>query len=396
MVTLRNPLLLFLMLATSLVRAQLYPPAHSPARGGGTVQGCDTSLHVGFTSEVVGPYTHVFTPAVSAGGTAIVNSTWNYYTTDWFDLLGEVSLQVTFPGMGDYPICLTVNAIDVDGQQPCSTTVCDLFHPLADSSCASLVADFTIASINGQTVSFADLSTFDADIMQQYWSFGDGASTVQGVAEHTFDGPGPFEVCLTVVGPAPTFCSATTCKWLYLGPSGVECGTVLQQGFLFLQQENLVGVLDTSATFGMNNAVTWDFGDGTIAEGNVAVHAYTQGSFQLCSTVRVWGPLTTDTCTSTLCRTVEAAAMVGMEEPVSAESLRTWPNPFVDHILLAGLAPGPVDISVYDAFGRVVYQAIARGGSASLNLDLGALAPGTYVVRCLQNGRPSFTRAMKQ
>lgn len=81
----------------------------------------------------------MFTPAVSAGGTAIVNSTWNYYTTDWFDLLGEVSLQVTFPGMGDYPICLTVNAIDVDGQQPCSTTVCDLFHPLADSSCASLL-----------------------------------------------------------------------------------------------------------------------------------------------------------------------------------------------------------------------------------------------------------------
>ncbi len=396
MVTLRRALLLLLLAATSLVQAQLYPPAHSQARGGGTMQGCDTSLHVGFTSEIVSAYTHVFTPVVSAGATAITSSNWNYYTTDWFDLLGEVNLQVAFPGMGDYPVCLTVNAIDADGQQPCSTTVCDLFQPLADSSCASLVADFTIASVDGQTVTFADLSSFATDITQHYWSFGDGASTVQGVAEHSFDGPGPFEVCLTVVGPAPIFCSATTCKWLYLGPSGVECGTVLQQGFLFLQQENLVGVLDTSSTFGMNNAITWDFGDGTVAEGNVAVHAYPQGSFQLCSTVRVWGPLTADTCTSTLCRTVEAIAMVGVAESLGVESLRAWPNPFFDKLTLTGLAPSTADLRIHDACGRVVYQALIPGGSHSLSLNLEALAPGTYILQCSQEGRAYYARAMKQ
>ena len=392
----RLTLLLFLLITASRVCAQLYPPAHSEVRGGGTMQGCDTSLHVGFTSEIVGAYTHVFTPAVSPGGTVITGSQWNYYSTDLFQLAGDQNLQVTFPGIGDYPVCLTVSAIDVDGQQPCTTAVCDLFHPLADSSCSSLLADFTIASVDGQTVTFADLSSFAADIMQHYWSFGDGASSVQGVAEHAFDGPGPFEVCLTVVGPAPVFCSATTCKWLYLGPSGVECGTVLQQGFLFLQQENLVGVLDTSSTFGMNNAVTWDFGDGSFAEGNVAVHAYAQGSFQLCSTVRVWGPLTTDTCTSTLCRTVEAVPMVGLAEQVGDEPLSAWPNPFTDRLVLSGLRTGPVEVRVYDALGRVVYQALAQSGSASLNLNLDALAPGTYAVHCSQAGRGYVKRALKQ
>ncbi|MEO8588497.1 MAG: PKD domain-containing protein [Flavobacteriales bacterium] len=395
MALLRTSLLTVLLAATLLVRGQLYPTEFA-ARGSGTVQGCDTSLHVGFTSEIVGPYTYVFSPVVTPGITAITGSVWSYYTTDFYQLLGEVNLQVAFPGAGDYPVCLTVNAIDPETLLPCSTTTCDLFQPLADASCASLIADFTISAVDGQAVTFADLSSFTATIEQSYWSFGDGTSSVEAMPSHTFDGPGPHEVCLTVVGPAPVHCSTTMCKWLYLGPAGVECSTLLEQGYLLLQQDNLVGVLDTSHTSGMNSAVTWDFGDGTIAEGTVAVHAYDGGSFQLCSTVRLWGPLTTDTCISTLCRTVDAfpAAFVG--ERADGNDVHTWPNPFTDHLSLSGFTPGVVDIRVDDACGRSVYRALVHTENRSVVLDLGHLDQGTYWVRCTQAGLVHTGHTVKQ
>jgi len=391
-----SPAIPMLFLATtSVAQAQLYP-IEREARGGGTIQGCDSSLHVGFSSLIIDPFTYVFNAEVDSGITAVTGSLWSYYTTDFYQLLGEVDLQIAFPGSGDYPVCLTVNAIDPETQQPCSTTTCDLFQPLADSSCLSLVPDFTIAAVDGQTITFLDQSSFAAALEQLYWSFGDGAFTAQVSPSHTFSGPGPFEVCLTVIGPAPVYCSATVCKWLYLGPTGVDCSVVLDQGYLFLQQEDLVGVLDTSRTSGMNTAVTWDFGDGYIAVGNVAVHAYEAGSYDLCSTVRVWGPLTTDTCISTLCRTVEAYPVAVVDELSEGLLVNAWPNPFSDHLSLSGLEPGMVDIAIHDACGRLVHQAFARTDGPSLTLSLERLAPGAYTVRYAQDARMFIARALKQ
>lgn len=384
-------------LVMGVTQAQLHPPG-SPERGGGTVQGCDTSLHVGFTSQFSGaPYSHLFTADVQPGSTFVTGMVWNCYIDPvlypYYDI---PEMGVTFPGPGDYPVCLTVNAVDAITQLPCSTTTCDLFQPLADSTCASLMPDFTIAAISGPTVTFMDLTAFAAGIELTSWAFGDGVSTAEVTPSHTFDGPGPFQVCLTVTGPGPAYCTATVCKWLYLGPTGVECGTVLDQGFLFLQQENLVGVLDTSFTAGMNTEITWDFGDGYTAEGNVAVHAYPSGQFELCSTVRVWGPLTTDTCISTLCRAVEAYAVAVVEEHATAGVLHTWPNPFSDELAIAGLPPGIIDISIRDACGRLVYQALTQASGPFVTLELPHLAAGTYTLHCTQDDRTLITRALKR
>jgi PKD repeat protein len=391
------PSLIF-ALAIGLAQAQLHPVGPIEERGGGTVQGCDSSLHVAFTAEITGPYSYVFSPYVTPGATIVTGNVWSWSDNSdstLHQLYGEMDLPVVFPNGEEHVVCLTVNAIDAITQQPCSTTTCDLFQPLADSSCISLVPDFTISAIDGSTVTFMDLSSFAAGVQGTYWSFGDGMSTAEVTPSHTFYGPGPFEVCLTVQGPGPVYCTATVCKWLYLGPAGVPCGTVLEQGFLFLQQDNVVGVLDTSFTAGMNTNITWDFGDGYTAEGNVAVHAYSMGAYELCSTVRVWGPLTTDTCTSTMCRTVDAFLGTAIEGQETNGPLHAWPNPFSEELAITGLEAGVAHVRIHDACGRSVYQALAQAGPL-VTLDLSQLAAGTYTLHCMQGGRTNVVRAMKR
>jgi hypothetical protein len=63
-----------------------------------------------------------------------------------------------------------------------------------------------------------------------------------------------------------------------------------------------------------------------------------------------------------------------------------FPNPTVSYVTLALDLPSDADVSVlvYDLLGRLVHRAPARpvaaGSSRPLPLEVGYLAPGTYVV----------------
>ncbi|MBP6696846.1 MAG: T9SS type A sorting domain-containing protein [Flavobacteriales bacterium] len=361
-------------------QTQLLPDL-AAARGGGLLSNCDTSLHVGINTTIQNNYYCYFAPEVQVGNTSVESLTWSYYMNGAFGQQTSPTLQLNYPGQVEYPVCLTVDAYDLIAQQPCSTTVCDLITPLPDVSCISLQAAFGIASVNGNTITFQNNSTFGETIQQVLWSFGDGATIAATTPTHDFIGSGPFEVCLTVIGPAPAFCTSTLCQYLYLGPGNVDCPLLIDQGFIMLQSENLVGVLDTSNTSGMNSRIDWDFGDGALAEGNVALHAYgSPGEFQLCGTLRAWGPLLVDTCVTSICRPVIAFPVLVTEELVAVRTMSVRPNPFSSSISIVGQLVGAFSLSVLDASGRIVHGQAARAGS-SLNLDLSHLEAGAYVLR---------------
>ncbi|HRH38729.1 MAG TPA: PKD domain-containing protein [Flavobacteriales bacterium] len=327
-----------------------------------------------------------------AGSTQVQNMSWSFYDGS-FQQSSSPYLQWTFPGQQQWPVCLTVDAYDLIAQEPCSTTVCDLITPLPDPSCTSLQASFSISDVTGSTVTFVDNSTFTGQAPQAIWSFGDGSSiSAQPAPSHEFVGTGPFQVCLTLVGPEPTFCTSTLCQYLYLGPGNVDCPVLVQQGFIMLQLDNLVGVLDTSLTSGMNSRIDWDFGDGALAEGNVAVHAYaTSGQFEVCGTLRTWGPLLADTCVTSLCKGVTPTALAGI---ATQEQTSTWnivANPVRDVLVITGrFDRGRVE--VFDAAGRSVrYLSNYRG--QRLEMDVQALDPGLYVVR-ISDGVCSWARPL--
>lgn len=357
-------------------QTQLLPDLFS-SRGGGILRTCDTSLHVGFNTTFGNYYQCTFTPQVVPGNTVVDNMVWSYYYNGTFEQQFTPTLQLSYPGQQPYPVCLTVNAYDVAAMQPCSTTVCDMITPLPDVSCVSLQAAFSIASVDGNNITFQDNSVFDGIIQTSYWSFGDGTSTTTAGPSHPFTGPGPFEVCLTVVGPPPVFCTSTLCQYLYLGPGNVDCPLLIHHGYAMVQADNLVGVLDTSNTSGMDHRIEWDFGDGATADGNVAVHAYgTSGEFQLCGTLRAWGPLLADTCITSLCRMVQAFPAVGMEEGLRP-GWSASPNPFRDVLRIQGPLEGRAQLMVVDMSGRAVHTGTVIANSS---IDLAHLDTGPYVL----------------
>lgn len=382
---LMNALLYSLTLVASPLQAQLFDT--QPLRGGGTWNGCDTSLVVEFSSTLTGYLTYLFEPDVVPGVTQVYSQVWSVYDGLEFEQTFDNTLQRSFPAPGDHLVCLTANALDLQTLQPCSTTTCRLEPILQDLICDSLVADFTISSIATQSISFQSLSGFAYGPLEHLWSFGDDITTSTGPT-YTFNGSGPHRICLTVTGPPPVGCTATVCKWLYLGPAPVPCADLFEPGFLLLEsmELGLVGVLDTSITYGMSAEVEWDFGDGSpVALGPWAIHGYAPGYYQVCSTVRTNGPLLADTCTHVLCKPV-FFALVGMEE-VAHRPGTARPNPTTGPVRVEQPGGWPSAITVSDTRGRVLLT-FPRPGPGPADIDLTGLAPGLYLVHLAPGTAP--------
>ena len=371
---LRTLLLLTPLLGVLTARAQLYDG--SPRAAGPP---CDSTLVVDFSVVDNGLMSYTFIPDIDTGTHTILTQTWNYLNIVPLSN-PDPSFTEQFFATGPTPVCLTIDALDQQSQQ-CSTTACKVVTIYADSICSTLVADFTITNIQDSTVTFNGLSTFAGGIGFYSWDFGDATLDAGPTPTHAFTGNGPFEICLTVFGAdSLDICSSTICKWLYLGPGNVPCSTLLQQGFLSAVVDNTVGVLDTSITSGMNSEVSWDFGDGSTMAGPVAYHTYDfAGIYDVCGTISLWGPLTPDTCISTLCTSVYAAA-VGLADLAASSSVRAWPNPTEGTLWVDGLPPGIKQLELVDVTGRPVR--VFKLASRSLHqLDVSALSPGVYFLR---------------
>lgn len=363
--------------------AQLHPEG-SLERGGTVMQGCDPSLEVDILPVLTGPFTYAFYSSIEPGNNVVQDLVWQCYNGEFYEQTGSYC-EVVFPGQAEYPVCLTVTAFDLTASMPCSTSVCRLIEALPDASCESLNADFTIATINGQTITFTNTSEF-SEPLQTFWSYGEEAQNGEPEGTHTYSGPGPHKVCMTVVGPPPVYCNATVCKWLYLGPGDLPCEVVVDQGFVLYQENDLVGVLDTSMISGMESEVQWDFGDGSSASGQLAVHRYAMpGTYSLCSTVDVWGPLLGDTCSTMACVPVESVALVTVPELTTQEQLRAWPVPLTDRLNV--VVPWPnASLMLMDTQGRQVarWTLQARGEQT---VDVSDVRPGAYLLECRSEDR---------
>lgn len=388
-------LLAMLLAGTPLLASgQLYQEP-DPLRGSGQLQTCDTSMHVSFNTTYLNNFGCTFEAEIVAGNNLVQDTTWYYLQgPTWYDSPSIPTLY--YPSQQPYPVCLNVNAYDMVAAQPCSTTVCQLITPLPEPICATLVADFTIGDIDGGTITFQDLTTFDGNVGAMYWSYGDGSTIPSSTNSNTFFGPGPFEVCLTVVGAPPSECVSTVCKWLYLGPGAVECPILVEQAYIVFPYENLVGVWDTSRTSGMYSRVDWDFGDGAEASGVIAVHAYSEpGEYALCGTLSVWGPLLTDTCVSTICHTVPIM-QTGLQESIRAAVQWAYPSPFNDVLNIRYSESSPAELRVFDSTGRSVYSRTLRASGESTAVDLSALLSGFYTAQLRDASGTRTTRIVKQ
>jgi PKD repeat protein len=175
---------------------------------------------------------------------------------------------------------------------------------LAQNPCDSLTASFQWGN-NGVDPNEIFYSASSADATAYLWSFGDGEYGFMPQGEHTYPGPGTYELCLTVIYfdfNTWDTCSATSCQAVTLGGGNSPCDQI--------DAAFDVSVQGNTATF--NNAISsndysyfWNFGDGSSGYGPDPSHMYDEpGTYYACLMMWGWDDQTQDTCFADHCEWV--------------------------------------------------------------------------------------------
>jgi PKD repeat protein len=182
---------------------------------------------------------------------------------------------------------------------PNGNVLTNLDFAICTTPTGTCIADFTLQHLMGTTmVDFFDASSAPNDTVTAWsWDFGDGGTSTLQNPSHTYNGMGPYLVCLTIATSGG--CSSTHCDSVSLGGSGINCQASLTA------QVSPSGVTAFSATGSGTGTIVgyfFDFGDGnTLATSSSSVtHTYlVAGTYTACVFVDF-----SDSCRASSCTTV--------------------------------------------------------------------------------------------
>jgi PKD repeat protein len=181
---------------------------------------------------------------------------------------------------GLYNVCLY--AVFSSG---CVDTVCSTIA-ISNANCQ---ASFNIYNTGGNSYVFQNTSNIDSTLTTSfsYWTFGDGTTSTMWNPSNTYNAPGYYSVCLTIIDSAAG-CSNTYCDSIFVQGGSGGCNANFTP-------------YDSSGTyyflpdFGNAASYSWTFGDGGTSTSVYPVHQYTSpGTYTVCLTVAMNG----QTCTS--------------------------------------------------------------------------------------------------
>lgn len=349
---------------------------------------CDSLHTASFTWQNTGNYNVMFTAEAPPSGSAVWSNDWGFAGESFQQTAWGPQVQYTFPGPGSYLACMLAT-VQHDQLGGCLSASCELITVPVDSLCTGLTAAFTIG-VQGDSILFINQSQTPPGAAV-HWDFGDGASSTGPAPAHTYAGTGPFQACLTVTsGP----CAATVCNWIYLGPSPVACGVLLHPAMHIVQLDRAIAAFDHSITSGMEHGVRWDFGDGATATGSPALHIFEEGgTYDVCATVKLWGPLAADTCTDVTCGTVHLMVSAAVNEREAAGRLRAYPLPFSERLNVAG-APAGAHWELLDMLGRKLLEG-TTSATGAVSISGETLPDGPFLFRLLTAYKVNSLRVLK-
>jgi|GEM_PF-4717426 len=173
--------------------------------------------------------------------------------------------------------------------------------PAAQCS-ASCNASF--AYTNQQNV-YTFQSTSTGNMLNYFWTFGDGNTSSQQNPTHTYTIPGTYNVCLAITHTSG--CSDTTCSVVTVLPTG-SCSA----SFTYTNSQTNFTFQNTST--GSNLSYLWLFGDGISSTLQNPVHPYASGIYNVCLII------TTSGCSDTTCTIVTAASNQNLVWPGDANA----------------------------------------------------------------------------
>ena len=168
---------------------------------------------------------------------------------------------------------------------------------------ASFVQDTSVCP----NVTFADASTSNFPIVEWYWDFGDGNTSVSQNPSHTYAVDGIFNVCLTTV--SADSCVSIACQTLDINCLGGSGGGSICQANFGLDSSICpnVNFIDLSTSQFPIVEWNWDFGDGNTSISQYPLHTYAaNGNYNVCLTT-----VASDSCASTFCSTVNISCLGG-------------------------------------------------------------------------------------
>jgi PKD repeat protein len=247
------------------------------------------------------PLTAQFNPTAQPEGTIYA---WDFGDGTTSD---EINPIHTFGSPNQtYQVCLTIT-------QPngCTNTQCHNINFEGNPNGGECNANFNHTPVAMQPLArqFNNLSV-GAAVVSWLWTFGDGGTANEPNPQHTFPANGMYQVCLTITN-ADASCTDTRCKEVYLGDMPPPPPTDGCHAFYHANhpEGNLLEWNFENASWGEDIVSwTWDFGDGTTAQGQNQTHTYEAiGNYQVCLTI------TNDsaTCTNTYCHSIH----IGDGEP---------------------------------------------------------------------------------
>lgn len=238
------------------------------------------------------------------------------------------------------------------------------------------VADFASTEVcKGVTTVFTDSSS---DAVNYKWSFGDGNSSTQKNPQHLYTQAGSYNVMLIVT--SNKLCVDTTVGVAYVNPVPIA-------GFKYSKNQLTEFTFTDTSSDGGGNIVSWswDFGDGNVSSQQNPVHTYTsQTTYTV--TLCVKSDRNCEHCSS---MTITA---VGLDEHEYSSVLNLYPNPGSGFYTLES-AGSLINVTVLNLQGQVLKT--YTPGADSLNLELGDLADGVYMLRVESGGSMYLLKLIK-
>ncbi len=244
----------------------------------------------------------------------------------------------TYPGPGIYTVCLLVWVWDPLTQDTCFADQCELITVVNDDPCADLEACF-VPNDFGNGTWFFDNCTSGPNGTQYSWSFGDGTNNTVTNAEHHYDQPGTYTVCLTAYWQN---CVDSTCTTITVGTTDPCVGLVAE--FTSTTTPNGTFFSNGTTGTGFQTSFFWDFGDGQTSNDAQPFHTYSSpGTYEACLQVLSIFELAggvVHTCLDTVCHVV----VIGTTDPCAGfDAAMTWDGGASNTVLFAGTTNLPAD-----------------------------------------------------
>lgn len=269
---------------------------------------CPTSAscNAQFTNTISGNTAH-FTPAMGVDSTPGIATIHTWIFGDGSNS-NAVDPTHTYANCGSYSVKHIIKkyATPNTANPVCVDSVIKTLVIQCPTSCNIHAAySFYRDSIQTNKVYFTNLSTPTSDVHFVKWTFGDGTTSTDYNAVHTYANSGAYTVCLEVKRDSAGTCKDDTCMIVQVQ---VPTACNLQANYYWFAdslQYNKIHFINTTVNIAPGDSIKWTFGDGMVSYDLNPIHIYsTPGTYTACLTIKRPTLAGSAPCASYTCKTI--------------------------------------------------------------------------------------------